>query len=184
MSRVLRFGGLLLGIASGALVLAFGMTVFLEPLLATVFAVVAALLLTGALASTYWRSSPTSDITSRGEEECKRAARYGRSLTLMVVEPAPKSNVRAVQRQLAKWLRSELRAVDVYGHLGNGRYVVLLPETAIAKADNPVARLRRRMDRVQMGLSTFPGDGVTFEQLYAAARNRLGEEPGQGEQAA
>lgn len=184
MSRTLRLGGLLLGTAGGAFALAFGMTVVLEPLLALVFAVIAVLLLTGALVTAFWRASPVPNISLRGEEECKRAARYGRSLTLMVVEPASRSNAKAVQKQLAGWLRSQLRAVDIYGHLGNGHYVVLLPETPVDKAETTVARLRSKVESVQTGLSTFPDEGATFEQLHAAARNRLGEQFRQAEQAA
>jgi hypothetical protein len=114
-------------------------------------------------------------VTLRGEEECNRATRYGRPLTLLVVEPAPESDAWLDYRSVALWLRRELRAVDVAGYLGNTRFVVIMPETAIEAAQNAAARLRSEFVEAQTGLSTFPQDGDAFGQLYAVARGRLGQ---------
>jgi hypothetical protein len=40
---------------------------------------------------------------------------------------------------------------------------------------NRVARLRREINCAQTGLSSFPDDGATFEELYGVPRHRLGE---------
>jgi GGDEF domain-containing protein len=112
-------------------------------------------------------------LSLRGKEECDRAARYNRPLTLLLVEPAPESNTRAVQGQLAEWLKRKVRSVDIAGYLGNGRFVLLMPETDIAAAMRAVARLQDDIAEVQTGLSAFGADGVTFDNMYAAAWQTL-----------
>jgi hypothetical protein len=114
-------------------------------------------------------------VALRGEEECNRAARYGRPLTLLTIEPTPESDAWLDYRSIALWLRHQLRAVDVAGYLGNTRFVVIMPETAIEAAQNAAARLCGEFAEAQTGLSTFPQDGDTFEELYAVARGRLGQ---------
>jgi hypothetical protein len=114
-------------------------------------------------------------VTLRGEEECNQAARYKRPLTLLAIEPAPEVDGWALYGSIALWLRQHLRAVDVAGYLGNARFVVMMPETGVDAAQNVVARLCSDISEAQAALSAFPDDGETFEDLYAAARNRLGE---------
>lgn len=112
-------------------------------------------------------------VTLRGEEECDRAARYERTLGLLLVEPAPGANTWGVQDHLADWIRRTTRTTDVAGYLGNARYIVLMPETDRAGADNLLRRLQEQVDQVESSLTMFPGDGVTFDTLYAAAAARL-----------
>jgi GGDEF domain-containing protein len=114
-------------------------------------------------------------MTLRGEEECSRAGRYGRPLTLLVAEPAPESNAWAVDDAIALWLRQKLRAADVAGSFGNARSVIIMPETGIDQADIAAARLRGDCSEARAGVSAFPDDGTTFEQLYAVALGRLSE---------
>jgi hypothetical protein len=114
-------------------------------------------------------------MTLRGEEECRRAARYEHPLTLLFVEPSLESNAWAVQGSLALWLKQQLRAVDVAGHVGNGRFLILMPETDINSAQNTVARLCAEIGDAETGLSALPEDGGAFEQLYAVALDRLRE---------
>jgi GGDEF domain-containing protein len=114
-------------------------------------------------------------MTLRGEEECKRAARHERPLTFLVVEPSLESNAWAVQGSIALWLRQHVRAVDVAGYLGNGRFLILMPETDINSAQKTVARLCAEIGDAETGLSAFPGDGGAFEELYAVAQDRLRE---------
>jgi len=114
-------------------------------------------------------------IALRGEEECNRAARYERPLTLLAVEPGPEANDWAVYGKIALWLRQHLRTVDIAAYLGNARFVVIMPETTIAAAENVVARFLSDFSDAQTALSSFPADGGTFEQLHAVARERLGK---------
>jgi hypothetical protein len=114
-------------------------------------------------------------IALRGEEECNRAARYERPLTLLAVEPGPEADDWAVYGKIALWLRQHLRTVDIAAYLGNARFVVIMPETSVAAAENVVARFRSDFSDAQTALSSFPADGGTFEQLHAVARERLGK---------
>ena len=112
-------------------------------------------------------------MTLRGEEECIRSARYERPLTLLVIEPAPEADAWTVQGSIALWLRQHMRAIDIAGYLGNARFVIMMPETGVDAAQNALARLRSEFNEAQVGFSILPADGGTFEQLYAAAQERL-----------
>jgi GGDEF domain-containing protein len=114
-------------------------------------------------------------LSLRGKEECERAARYQRPLTLLLVEPAPESDPVMMHGHLAQWLRSHLRAVDIIGYLGNQRHVVLMPESDMAGARLVASRFRAGLGRVDIGLAELPADGTTYDQLYAAASQRLGK---------
>ncbi len=122
---------------------------------------------TGLLA--YWY------VTLRGKEECDRAARYERPLTLLLLEPTQESNARLVQEQLAQWVGQQLRTVDITGYLGNGRFVVLMPETDATGAWRVAVRLHRDVAGVEASLACLPADGLTFDELYAVASQRFGE---------
>lgn len=113
-------------------------------------------------------------VSLRGEEECKRAARYHHPLVLLLVEPAPSSHGPTVQGQLTQWLGKHMRSVDITGYLGDGCYVVLMPDTDLASAKHPAGRLRRDIAGAKTSLSAFGADGTTFDQLYAIASQRLG----------
>ncbi len=125
---------------------------------------------TGLLA--YWYAS------LRGDEECDRSVRYKRPLTLLLAEPGPDSDARVVQGQLADWASRQVRAVDITGYLGNGRIMLLMPETDGTGAWRVVARLHNDVPGIETGLSRLPADGVTFEKLYAVASQRLSEHSG------
>ena len=120
---------------------------------------------TGLLA--YWY------LTLRGVEECERANRYGRGLTLLLVQAAPEADTWMAQGQMADWLRRKLRAVDITGSLGNGRFAALMPETGFDDARHAAARLQSDIAAARTSLSTLGADGVTFNELYAVASQRL-----------
>jgi hypothetical protein len=113
----------------------------------------------------------------RGQEECARAARYERSLSLLVVEPRTESGRAhwAIRSEIGRWFQTELRATDIAGYVGNGRYVILAPEADSQAIDGLVARLREKVEHVDVGSSAFPEDGVRFQQLWRHATARLPE---------
>jgi GGDEF domain-containing protein len=116
-------------------------------------------------------------MTLRGQEECARAARYERSLSLLVVEPRAESG-RAhwtIRSEIGRWFQTELRATDIAGYVGNGRYVILAPEADSRAIDRLVARLREKVEHIDVGASAFPEDGVRFQQLWQRATARLPE---------
>ncbi len=113
---------------------------------------------------TYWY------LARRCEDECYRAERYGRSLTLLVVELVGESDALQVEGQLRNWLRSHVRLSDIAGYLGDGCYAVLLPETDRDAASGLETRLRWAFPRVKAGISVHPEDGRNLEDLIRAAR--------------
>jgi GGDEF domain-containing protein len=112
-------------------------------------------------------------LALRCQEECKRASRYEHPLAVLLIEPARASKAWDVNEELVSWLRGQLRATDLAGYLGNGRYVVLMPETALAHAKRVSKRLLRDVAGSEAGLACHPEDGANFDELCAAAQERL-----------
>lgn len=115
-------------------------------------------------------------LTLRGEEECARAARYGRPLALVLFEPVDGATAWTTKDTLTSWLGRQLRASDVVGYVGNCRFVALMPETTGSAVAQTVARLRDDVAATVVSAAYYPLDGVTFEQLYECARRRLSDE--------
>jgi GGDEF domain-containing protein len=120
---------------------------------------------TGLLA--YWY------ISLRIEEECYRAARYSRPMTLLISEPAPTTDAWEVSTHINQWLTRRARRSDVAGYVGNARYVIMMPETRLDAARRVANRLRREVEGAQVGLSAYPVDGQSYDQLVATAARRL-----------
>ena len=120
---------------------------------------------TGLLASWF--------VAMRGDEECARAHRFQRPLTLALIKTEADPGDWVAQGYLADWLRNHLRTVDIIGCMGNSRYLVLMPDTSVAGAQRALERLRAKIDSVRMALACFPEDGSTFKRLHAAAEARL-----------
>lgn len=112
-------------------------------------------------------------VELRGDEECDRAKRYGRPLSMLVIEPARTQDARGAQRALCTWLASELRHADVAGYLGNGRYIVLMPEADAEAATHVIARLKDEGYAADVGIACFPEDGETHDELYKSAASQL-----------
>ncbi len=113
-------------------------------------------------------------ITLRCEEECHRAERYDRPLTLIVIEPEATAEAWKAQGQLADWLGRKLRPADMAAYFGNGRFVVAMPEIGRAGALALLARLHQDIAGVETGLASFPQDGRDFEALSRVALKNLG----------
>jgi GGDEF domain-containing protein len=111
----------------------------------------------------------------RGQEECARAARYERNLSLLVIEPCAENGRAdwAIKSEIGRWFQTELRATDIAGYVGNGRYVILAPEADPQAIDGLVARLREKVEHIDVGSSAFPEDGTRFQQLWRRATARL-----------
>ena len=114
-------------------------------------------------------------IAMRGQEECARARRYEHTLTLAVVEPKQQGNDRLVESRIAGWLQNGLRETDIVGYLGNGRYVIVMPETDDNGSRGALARLAADVGDIDVGVSVYPTDGAEYDALLAAATRRLGQ---------
>lgn len=112
-------------------------------------------------------------IVNRLTQEISRSVRYARPLTLAVLRPSmpPGPKVQAC----VALVRRELRAPDVVGHLGEGVFALLLPETPVDSARPLVGRLCARLEaehvtyRSRMAdVRDAPGDGeAVLEQLLS-----------------
>jgi GGDEF domain-containing protein len=109
----------------------------------------------------------------RFEEERKRAERYGHHLSVMLVEL--RGDADFVDRDgVTAWLQHRMRSCDLATHLGDGRYLVLMPETDAEAAATGAGRLSAQFkDAVAIGLTAFPADGTELLELETVACERL-----------
>ena len=120
-------------------------------------------------------------IALRCEEECYRAQRYQRPLSIAVVEPEHSSDTWDVTKQITAALEKRLRKADLPGYLGNARFVLVMPETDQDGALDLLRRIEADVAEIQSGLASFPQDGLDFDQLYEIAARRLNSEDGECE---
>ena len=112
-------------------------------------------------------------LTKRIDEEAKRAERYGHGFSLMMIGVHQDENLGTLDR-VTEWLNGRLRSSDLVTHLGDGRYLALLPETGLAEAQLSADRLKSHFpDLISAGVSAFPDDGSSLIELLAAAEQRL-----------
>ncbi len=112
-------------------------------------------------------------IEMRCAEECYRAVRYQRPLTVVVLQPQVADEGARVAGEVVDWLLREKRRSDLPSYLGNGRIAIVMPETDVAGAHGAIARLLRFVSGLDAGVSSYPMDGGNFEQLKAAAVRQL-----------
>jgi len=105
-------------------------------------------------------------IVARLDQELSRSRRYQRALSVAVLTPA--SPLRDRTRACSAFMRNTLRAPDVVGHLGEGRFVLLLPECTSEDALNVLARIKPDLDR-EGGCSFH----VHVEDLWETAEGKV-----------
>lgn len=110
-------------------------------------------------------------LAMRGKEECYRAQRYRRPLTLVVINlPQPDP---ATEARLQNFLHSGTRASDIGACLARDTYALLLPETDGRSAAALVQRLLVEAPRVRAASASVPDDGLTWDEIFhKASRNR------------
>jgi GGDEF domain-containing protein len=119
---------------------------------------------TGLLAHWYF--------SRRLEEECQRSDRYGHVFSLLLVE-ATRSEKSDNRTGISDCIRTSLRASDLSTHLGDGRFLILLPEAGREAALRFAARLRACVGALAVGAAEFPEDGVTVKGLRGVAERDL-----------
>ena len=75
--------------------------------------------------------------------------------------------------RLRDWLRDGTRHTDIAGYLGNGRYVVIMPEADHTAAEAAIARMKEAGLATDAGFACFPADADNFDALYRAASSTL-----------
>lgn len=121
------------------------------------------------------------------EDEISRARRYRRSLTLGVIaaddwadliEDASAREVEGLTQRIEEQLVLSLRPVDKAVALGDGRWVMVLPETPLEGAAVAASRIQQELYRstnivMRIGLADFPRDAVIGSELLAEADQAL-----------
>ncbi len=95
----------------------------------------------------------------RAENECARARRYGRPLTILMLDADHFKKINdtyghaagdEVLKILSLELRKALRPADIIGRIGGEEFAILLPETPVANAIELATRLNRLIDGVDV----------------------------------
>ena len=127
------------------------------------------------------------------EEELTRAQRFGRPLSLMMLDLDLLRDVNnrfghlagdAVLRGVADVLRGELRQYDIPARFGGEEFSIVLPETSSEQALEIAERIRRSMAAsrfevetspgpisatISIGVASYPADGEGAEELIHQA---------------
>jgi two-component system cell cycle response regulator len=135
-------------------------------------------------------------LTARLASELDRARRYQSVLTLLMVDLDHFKTVNDthghlvgddVLREVAAYLQSAIRSVDVVARYGGEEFVVVLPETPLAGAVTFAERIRAQVEKqpfcetegplsitASVGVAVYPGEGIeTVEDLFARADDAL-----------
>jgi GGDEF domain-containing protein len=95
---------------------------------------------------------------TRLEQEIRRSRRHGLPLCVVTLDTPPRKGRTLLTSQLVELTTWVLRAEDVTGRLGRGRYAIYLPHTTPAGAGVVIERLQLELgDDVEFGLAYLKG---------------------------
>lgn len=123
-------------------------------------------------------------ILEKAEQELVRARRYGRPLTLGLLDLDHFKDVNDryghlagdhLLRHLAREMASDLRATDLLGRYGGEEFLLLLPETDLEGAAVVAEKLRRRVRELRVPMEDGSETGVTVS-IGLASRKAEGDE--------
>ncbi len=111
-------------------------------------------------------------INLRIQEEMARASRHEQPFVLLLVESARGQLGTEEEELLLKTMTEGFRSTDLVAHLGNLRFVTLLPNTGVDGGKEVCQRLRKEFGalEVHIGLSLYPDDGADWQSLLKAAQ--------------
>jgi len=136
-------------------------------------------------------------VDDRFAVELSRARRYGKSLTIAVIDADRFKSLNDthghmagdhVLRRIGEILHDTFRQSDTSGRYGGEEFVVILPETDIASAHAKIESLRKAVATtpfrvgahqkavqvtISAGLASFPDDGLDAADLFALADGRM-----------
>ena len=140
-----------------------------------------------ALATTDTRDTETGTASrarflASGEEELRRASRYGRAMSVLIVDPREGEEL----PELATFIHDALRDSDLLGRLGECQLAALLPETELATAREVAKRLsedenndagaKRKKERSKarsVGCASLEPTDEAFDTMLARAEEAL-----------
>jgi len=137
------------------------------------------------------------------QEEKRRAVRYRLPLSIIMIDidwfkklndgyGHEAGNV--VLRRLAQVIKESIRDVDIFARYGGEEFVVILPQTALGEAKRIGERIRTEVEKtiidtgptgkvkitVSIGISSYPENGRTEEELVSVADQALYRAKGSG----
>ena len=131
-----------------------------------------------ALANTDTRDPDTGAASharflASGEEELRRASRYGRALAVLLVSPLDDGRL----SDLAAVIDEGLRDSDLLGRLDGDRLAILLPETDLQTAREVGKRLSDPVASVAAGSDDAGQDDTKVERVRPGSVGCAGLEP-------
>jgi diguanylate cyclase (GGDEF)-like protein len=138
------------------------------------------------------------------QEEKRRAARYNLPLSLVMVDIDWFKKLNdtygheagnAVLKELSKIIKRCIRDVDIFARYGGEEFVIILPQTPLAEASRIGERIREQVEAavidapggtdklritVSAGVSSFPENGKSQEELVSVADQALYRAKGEG----
>lgn len=109
----------------------------------------------------------------RLQEEIARSDRHKEPFLLLLVETAHARISPAMEEQLFSCMRTGFRTTDLVAHLGNLRFVALLPDAGADQAEIVRERISSALgaDDIHLGIACYPTDGTDWSSLLHAAES-------------
>ena len=122
--------------------------------------------------ASYAEGLPTATyLAIRGKEECYRAQRYRRPLSLVIVGLNQPDS--ATKNRLRAWLQSQTRASDIVAYLGTATYALLLPESNEEAALGIIDRIKVALPNLKAVSGCYPADGANWEEFFNRTRAKI-----------
>ena len=109
----------------------------------------------------------------RLQEEIARSDRHKEPFLLLLVEAAHARISPEKEQQLFSCMRTGFRTTDLVAHLGNLRFVALLPDAGLDQAGIVRDRINSALgdDDIHLGIACYPTDGTDWASLLHAAES-------------
>ena len=102
-----------------------------------------------------------------------RSERYKEPLAVLLIESVRGRLSPEREQRLFTSIKDGFRTTDLVAHLGNLRFVVLLPNSDVDQAQIVSERIRSTLgtDDVHVGMACYPVDGEDWSSLLRAAES-------------
>lgn len=109
----------------------------------------------------------------RLQEEMARSDRSQEPFALLLVEAARGRVAPDTEKRLFSCMKDGFRRADLVAHLGNLRFVALLPNSGTDQGEVVSQRIRGTLgtNEIHVGLACYPADGTDWPTLLQAAES-------------